>query len=223
MESYFSGQRHYRGKRGIDSRAGHAVVGEEKPETEDWLGKDIKDGVGDDFGIEANKAATVSNTPDAGAVSAIRAEGHNHSHWVDSPEDQSESRNSTVESLGLAILAGDRSSAVEGKLVDNDEEGKAGPGVPAPLAAIIGTESSKETSEDHDEVGNNGDEDVGSRETSHESKIREQKRCGDTPVDVSCPVYLTVRGLVRVRDMLVGLYLNNLVVANAVTAGHGEV
>jgi hypothetical protein len=48
-----------------DLRAGHAVVGEEQPETEDWLGKNVENSVGDNFGIEANNAGTIGNTPDA--------------------------------------------------------------------------------------------------------------------------------------------------------------
>ena len=40
-------------------------MGEEEPEAEDWLGEDIKDSIGDDFGIEADNAATISDTPDA--------------------------------------------------------------------------------------------------------------------------------------------------------------
>lgn len=49
-------------------------MGEEEPETEDGLGEDVKNSVGNDLGVEANKAATVSNTPDAADVSTSRAE-----------------------------------------------------------------------------------------------------------------------------------------------------
>lgn len=40
-------------------------MGEEEPEAENWLGKDVENGVSDDLSIKTNKAATVSNTPDA--------------------------------------------------------------------------------------------------------------------------------------------------------------
>lgn len=43
----------------------HAVVSEQEPEAEHWLGKDVEDGIADDLSIKTNKSATVSNTPDA--------------------------------------------------------------------------------------------------------------------------------------------------------------
>jgi hypothetical protein len=39
-------------------------MGEEKPEAKDWLGKDVEHGVGDNFGINTDDTATISNTPD---------------------------------------------------------------------------------------------------------------------------------------------------------------
>ena len=71
------------------------------------------------------------------------------SHWVDSPENQCEASDGTVESLGLAVLACNSSTTIEGKLVDNDEVGNASPGVPSPLLPIIVTEGSKEAGQDH--------------------------------------------------------------------------
>jgi len=40
-------------------------VGEEQPEAEDWLGKNIENSIGDNFGIEAKDTGTISDTPDA--------------------------------------------------------------------------------------------------------------------------------------------------------------
>lgn len=45
--------------------AGHAVVGEQEPEAEDWLGKNIENGVANNLSIETNKSATIGNTPNA--------------------------------------------------------------------------------------------------------------------------------------------------------------
>ena len=42
----------------------HADVGEEQPGTEDWLGQDVEDSVGDDLLINVHVAATISDTPD---------------------------------------------------------------------------------------------------------------------------------------------------------------
>jgi len=45
--------------------AGHAVVGEEEPKAEDWLGKDIENSVANNFGVNADNSATLGKTPDA--------------------------------------------------------------------------------------------------------------------------------------------------------------
>ena len=44
--------------------AGHVIMGEEKPETEDGLGEDVKDGVGDDFAVDIDVTGSISDTPD---------------------------------------------------------------------------------------------------------------------------------------------------------------
>lgn len=49
----------------IDVGLGHAHVGEEEPGSEDWLGEDVQDRVGDDFLVDTHVAGAVGNTPDA--------------------------------------------------------------------------------------------------------------------------------------------------------------
>ena len=44
---------------------------EEKPEAEDWLSQDVKNGVGDNLGVDIDVAGSVGNTPDTGTVSII--------------------------------------------------------------------------------------------------------------------------------------------------------
>lgn len=39
-------------------------MSEEQPEAEDWFGEDVKNGVGNDFGINVDDTSTISNTPD---------------------------------------------------------------------------------------------------------------------------------------------------------------
>ena len=41
-------------------------MSEQKPEAKDWLGEDVENSIGDDFGIKPDNAATISDTPDAG-------------------------------------------------------------------------------------------------------------------------------------------------------------
>lgn len=40
-------------------------MGEQEPEAEHWLGKNIKDGVGNDFCINIDNVSTFRKTPDA--------------------------------------------------------------------------------------------------------------------------------------------------------------
>ena len=49
----------------VDVSLWHARVGEEEPSTEDWLGEDVENGVGDDLLVDVQVARAVGNTPDA--------------------------------------------------------------------------------------------------------------------------------------------------------------
>ena len=40
-------------------------MGEEKPESEDGLGKDVEDGICDNLGVNVDVARSISDTPDA--------------------------------------------------------------------------------------------------------------------------------------------------------------
>lgn len=183
-------------------------MGEEQPEAEDRLGQHVQDGVRNDLGVQADHASAIGDTPNDG---------------VDGPEDESEASDGTVEGLGLAVLVGNGRAAVDRQLVDNDEEGKAGPRVPAPLLAIGVTVGSEEAGQHHDEIGNDSHENVGTAETGKEGQIEEEQWGGDAPVDVPGPVDLTVDDLVSVWHMLVGLSLDNLVEVGSIASGHGEV
>jgi hypothetical protein len=47
---------------------GHALVGEEQPSTEDRLGEQVKDGVGNDLLVDGHLAGAIGNTPNAEKV-----------------------------------------------------------------------------------------------------------------------------------------------------------
>lgn len=49
---------------------GDGGVGEEEPGTEDGLGEDVKDGVGDDLLVNVHVAGAIGDTPDAGKMLA---------------------------------------------------------------------------------------------------------------------------------------------------------
>ena len=145
-------------------------------------------------------------------------------HWVDGPEDQSEPGNGTEEGSGLGILALNDTTAVESELVDHNEIGNACNGIPAPFWTFLDGEGGEETGEDHDDISHNGDENVGSVKTGQEAKIEKQERGGESPVNITGPVDLTVDGVVGVGNMLrVGLSDDDLVEVHTVIDGHGEV
>jgi hypothetical protein len=48
----------------LDVALGEVGMGDQEPGTEDTLGKNIQDSVGDDLAINANLAGTVCKTPD---------------------------------------------------------------------------------------------------------------------------------------------------------------
>ncbi len=110
------------------------------------------------------------------------------------------------------------------ELPDDNEVGNAGNGVPAPLlGGALRAEGSEETGQDHDDIGNDGNEDGPAVHASEEAQIEEQERGGDGPVDVAGPVDLAVDVLLGVWNVLMLLLDDDVVVADAVAAGHGEV
>lgn len=50
--------------RTINVRARHAVMGEEKPEAEDWLRENVENSICNDLSINVHNASTIGNTPD---------------------------------------------------------------------------------------------------------------------------------------------------------------
>ena len=145
-------------------------------------------------------------------------------HWIGGPEDEGEEGERPDKSLGLGVLSSDGLASIVTNLEDDDQEGNASPGIPSPLLAITFAKSSEETSQDHDNVGNDSNKDVGTIETSQQAKVKEQKWCCDGPVHISCPVDFTVDVLVCVgKVVLVLVGLDNVVVADTVAGGHGKV
>jgi hypothetical protein len=64
-----------------DVGLGHLRVGEEEPDAENGLGKDIKNGVGDDLTIDGQFTGSVSNTPDTANVSICVDNGEQKLTW----------------------------------------------------------------------------------------------------------------------------------------------
>lgn len=203
-------------------------MSEEEPEAEDGLGEDVEDGIGNDLRINADVAGSIGDTPNA--ISCVRAwspnlfrTGAKNIHWVDGPKDESEPGNGAEERGGLGVLALDHTAAVERELVHDDQVGNASHAVPAPLGCLLDGEGGEETGQNHDDIGDDGDEDVGTTEAGQQAEVEEQEWGCQGPVDVTGPVDLTVDGGVGVGEVLLRMRDGDLVLADTVVHGHGEV
>ena len=133
-------------------------------------------------------------------------------HWINGPQDQRETSNRAEEGGGLGILSLDHTTAIKPELIYDHEISDAGNGVPAPLWTFLNGEGCEETSQDHDNIGNHGNKDIGTSQTSQERKIQEQEWGCDAPVDITGPVNFTVDSLVGIREVLDLLREDDLVV-----------
>ena len=106
---------------------------------------------------------------------------------------------------------------MNGKLIDDHEVGKTSDGIVTPLLSTLRAKGSEQTGHDHDDIGNDGDENVGTAQACEEGKIQKQEWGGNTPVDITGPVYLTVDVLGGVGDVLVGFLDDSVVVCDTIT------
>lgn len=184
-------------------------VSDEQPSTEDRLSKNIKDGVGDDLAVDTDTTGTVSKAPNNG---------------VGSPEKESVAGNGKEERGNVLALGLDSSTTVDTEVPDNNEVGEAGNGVPSPLGrGTLRAESSEQAGEDHDQISNNGHGEVSTIHAGQETKVEEQERGSDGPVDVASPEDLAVNLVVSVRDVVVLLTDMDVVDRNTLAGGHCEV
>ncbi len=97
--------------------------------------------------------------------------------------------------------------------------------LPAPLLdSLLGAKGSKQTGQDHDDVGHNSRDDGAAVRASQEAQVEQQQRSGQAPVDIASPVDLTEDFLVCVgKAVAVGDRLGDVVIGHAVAGGHGKV
>lgn len=200
-------------------------MSEEKPETKDSFREDVEDRVSDDLSVNVNVAGTVGNAPDARMsqfcfISKHTVVNARYVHRIDRPQDQGESTNGSEEGSGLGILGLSNRTAVHGQLVDDHEVSNASYSIISPLGGIILRESGEKAGQDHDDVSDDGDEDVSTVQTSQKRKIQEQERGGESPIDVSCPIDLTVDGLGGIGEMLLGVFDSDLLQSRPIADRH---
>lgn len=144
-------------------------------------------------------------------------------HWVHSPQNQSESANGSEEGSGLGVLRLNNVTTVDGELVDDSQIGNASDGIISPLCAWFARQGSKETSQNHDDVSDNGYKNVGTAQAGEKSKIQEQEWGGNTPINVAGPVDLAEDDVFRVRHVFLRFLDGNLIQGNAIVDSHGEI
>jgi hypothetical protein len=120
-------------------------------------------------------------------------------------------------------LARNRATARHNEDVDDKEVCDVSYSVLVPGNALTLSEGSEEPGENHDDVCDDGDEDVSSAEAGQEGEIEEEKGSCERPVDVAGPEYLAEDVLGGVGDVLVG-FLDDVVCEGGAFSGcHGVV
>ena len=80
-------------------------MSDQEPKTKDGFSKHVKHRVGDNLRVHINLAGAVGDAPDAVVVQCLSTElERNDVHWVQSPQNQSESTNGSEESSRLGVL-----------------------------------------------------------------------------------------------------------------------
>lgn len=145
-------------------------------------------------------------------------------HWVSGPENQSVASNGQEERSNLLAPGVGLSTAVDGQMPDDDQVGDAGDGVPAPLLrGALAAKGGKQASKDHDDISNDGHEDVSAIEAGKETEVEQKQRCGQSPVNIASPEDLTLDLGSGVRNVVVLVADNGLVDRHSVTGCHGKV
>lgn len=107
---------------------------------------------------------------------------------------------------------------------DDEKVRNAADGIPTPfLSSMLLSKGSEQTGEDHDQIGNNGHSGVGAINSSEKAQVQQEKRRGDSPVDVSCVVDLAALQVVGAWELAVMILDLVAVEAGGVAGGHGKV
>jgi len=181
----------------------------DNPETENSLGENIEDSVDDDLGANLNLPSGTSSTPD---------------NNVDDPKDQRSDRDRAKESGNFGTASSRGSSAVDSDVPNGKDKADDADSIPSPLLSSVGMSDSREsTSEDKDDIGDDGHDGVTTINTSQQAKLNNQNGCRESPINVACPEDLATDIVVGVGDVLVVVSYAGAVEVRGLTGSHGEV
>jgi len=146
------------------------------------------------------------------------------SHRIGSPDDKRDASNGDEEGADLVAPRLSLCAAVDCQMPDDHEVSHASNSVPTPLlGCALATECRKEASQNHDNIRNDGHEDMGTIETGQQAEIEEQEGCRDGPVDIASPVDLALHLGVGVRNVVMLMADMGDMDRNTVAGRHGEV
>lgn len=94
---------------------------------------------------------------------------------------------------------------------------------PNPSHGPMRRERTQHARAEHDQVRNDGDEQMRPRETGKQRQVDQRERVGQEPVDVAHPEDLAVVVLRGIRDVLVWLLDCVVLPGDAFAGGHGHV
>jgi len=182
---------------------------EEEPESKHRLGEDIENGISNNLLVDAEDTGSIGNSPDDG---------------VRSPNEECVERDGGKELASLATSRGCLRAAIDNQMPNDKDVGNTSNRVPTPLLAGIVTICSEESSQDHDEIGQDEHDNVPAINSSQQGKVKEEEWGGQAPVNITSPVYLASDEFVGIWDsVLVVLGLANVMIADTRPVGHAKV
>jgi len=137
------------------------------------FGDDVQDGEPQVLVIDRNDVASIGESP---------ADG------IDCPQDDEEGG---LYGVGAACVVIEELSKVEDDNVKDGEESQAAHSEPDPSGTSTHRESSKESSDDHDDVQNDDQTGECGSSASKRGQFKEEERCGYGPIDVSGVIKLS--------------------------------
>lgn len=151
------------------------------------LGNDVEDSKEENLGVGRDVASTLTKDEGDG---------------VEGPNDEESKRDLVVEAADLlrAEVAVAASRPDEG--VEDVEHRRDGDGKEDPAGTNVRVETGDETSDDHGDVGKDGNEDLAKGHTGQEGNVEDQERGGDEPVDVAGYEDLTLGRVTRVVTLV---------------------
>jgi hypothetical protein len=182
---------------------------QKKPVSEDTLCEDIQDSEKDSLQINAQPKRQCTSRDGTINKLVFFPSGKSYvSPWIYSHREQREnsngrSRNRRKEPSSLCVLVHRRPLCVETNMVNHSQIGDTRDGQPDPAHTTVACKRAEETRGKHDQVGNDGHQEVCAWEAGDQGEVGEQERCCECPVHVAQPEDLSDVVCVGVWDMLV--------------------